>query len=126
MKNNEFHKNVLAVTLFPETFADALDILCRRMPFLRMPCMRCLLVQKASFFTMFAVSLPSEADYDLKVDEGVNVSMYIMIEGISNSLFTDEWEDAVRKYSNYNFLDTMIADYVKGLVSPQKKLRYPK
>lgn len=126
MKNHELFKNQLAVILFPETFEDAVDILYEKVPFLQMSCMRDLLVKKALFFTMFAVSISNEANWDIKSEEGVGVEMCISFEEEPSLEFGKEWEGEARRHTNYVYLDEMITGYARGLGLPKKKLRHRK
>lgn len=112
---------ILAKTLFPETYADAVAALLLYMPILKMPVMRENLVRRASFFTLLAIGLSDENNWDIKAEQGEEVSMCIFLPNEILPLSQKDSDEEARRCANRSYVMKVIADHARAFGSGTKK-----
>jgi hypothetical protein len=125
MNNDKTIEDILSVYLFPEIFADAADILCRTFPLLKCRCFQRNLIKNATFFTMLAVSVSDDEDWDIKIENGIDPEPCISFQQDPKLASTETWEHEVVRHINYTYLEKLIADYANGL-RRSRTLKLPK
>lgn len=100
-------KAVLLTNIFPDVFAGVKEVLLEEYPYLVLPCLREVLMQKTVFYIIHAVASSKECDWDVKIEKGLEVSTCISFEETQDPT-EGEWFEDVRNYTNHSYIQKMI------------------
>ncbi|MFA5997065.1 MAG: hypothetical protein WC791_01095 [Candidatus Paceibacterota bacterium] len=118
---NDLPLSPMLARVLPETYGDVIGLLLEHFPFLGMPCMHDTLVKKALFFTEYVVYLSDDMEWDVKAEYGEDVETSIsFLENPPDSEFGARDFDEIRRWENYTFLEKIIRDYERGMVTTQR------